>query len=312
LGTGEFESLRLSLDDGHVLYGARMLPDRIEPRACIQICHGLAEHGDRYRRFAAALAAAGYATYVYDLRGHGQQAANVGTLGVFAQENGAQKIIGDQFAVAEHIAGEHPSAFLVLIGHSLGALIGANVVLRRARAFNAALLMNTDFHGGALRVVAKAALFLERSLRGDEAAGWFAPKATFTAWNRQFRPNRTQFDWLSRDPAEVDKYTADPLCGWDPSVSMWRDVAELVDFTANDGNLASSDAELPIHLISGTRDYSSHQGKATTAFAARLRNAGWDRVTTRIYDGARHETLNDTHRNAATADIIAWLDSILA
>ena len=117
--------------------------------------------------------------------------------------------------------------------------------------------------------------------------------------------HRTAFDWLSRDPAEVDKYVADPLCGWDASVSMWRDLFGFVFFGADDRNFRSVRKNLPFNLVGGEKDPATDGGKAVTILLAHAR-MGFSNLTSKVYAETRHESLNEVNRNIITEDFAAW------
>jgi alpha-beta hydrolase superfamily lysophospholipase len=129
---------------------------------------------------------------------------------------------------------------------------------------------------------------------------------TFGAWARTVKKRRTAFDWLSRDPVEVDKYVADPLCGWDASVAMWQDVFELIFRGADNANFARLPKSLPVFLVGGGKDPATSGGKAVTALAKRMRAMGFEDVTGRIFEDTRHETLNEINRQGAMEDFAAW------
>ena len=134
----------------------------------------------------------------------------------------------------------------------------------------AAAIWNANFSAGLLGRVAQAILAYERFRLGSDMPSRMIPKLTFQAWAKQIPDRRTDFDWLSRDPAEVDKYVADPLCGWDASVSMWSDVFRFVFFGADDRNFESVRKDLPFNLVGGEKDPATDGGKAVRALAERM------------------------------------------
>ncbi|RUW43474.1 alpha/beta hydrolase, partial [Mesorhizobium sp. M8A.F.Ca.ET.021.01.1.1] len=196
-------------------------------RAVVQINHGLAEHAARYDRFADFLAARGFHVYVHDHRGHGATKAPDAPLGRFADTDGPAKVIADTDAIHDLIAGEQPDLPVILFGHSMGASVALNYLLRHSRRIHAAAIWNGNFSQGLLGQVALGILAWERMRLGSDVPSRLLPKLTFQAWGKAVPNHRTLFDWLSRDEAEVAKYIADPLCGWDASISMWRDVVAM-------------------------------------------------------------------------------------
>jgi alpha-beta hydrolase superfamily lysophospholipase len=268
------------------------------------ICHGLAEHSGRYRAFADKMADTGFHVYAHDHRGHGETRAPDAVPGRFAKRDGLRKVIDDVCAMRDMAAAAHPGLPVILFGHSMGGLIALNVAVDRPDGFQALTIWNSNFHPGPAGRVAQAVLLAERVLKGSDVPSTILPMATFRAWGRSMPEKRTEADWLSNDPAEVDAYLADPLCGFDASVSLWLDLFEmtyrgptLVDRLRKD---------MPIYLVGGENDPATNGGREITWLARHLKTHGLRRVTSRIWPKTRHETLNDSVRNEATAEFAAW------
>jgi alpha-beta hydrolase superfamily lysophospholipase len=280
------------------------------PAGVVHISHGLAEHAARYARFAIALSAAGYVTYAHDHRGHGATQADGAPMGRFAPDGGVDKVLADVDAIDTLIAGERLGLPLVRLGHSMGAVIALNAVLSRSDHLAGAAIWNGNFSPGVSGRIGQALLAWERFRLGSDVPSRLLPALTFRAWARRIKDRRTEFDWLSQDPAEVDAYIADPLCGWDASVSMWQDIFRMVFRGADDRSFAGVRRDLPFHLVGGSEDPSTEQGQAVDELADRMRRMGFSNLVSRVYPQTRHEGLNDLTRDLVTADLIGWLDRI--
>ena len=282
------------------------------PRGVVQINHGLAEHAARYARFADALAARGYHAYAHDHRGHGSTTAPDAPLGVFAWQDGRAKVLEDIAAVHDHIRREHGRLPLIVFGHSMGGILTLNYVLNHSSHLAGAAVWNANFSAGAQGRLAQAALAWERFRLGSDTPSRILPKLTFRAWGRQVPDHRTPFDWLSRDADEVDKYIADPLCGWDASVSLWHDLFGFIFAGADDRNFANVDRDLPIQLVGGEHDPGTGGGKAVTDLARRMTAMGFSNLSSKVYAQTRHESLNEINRDLITLDFLDWADRITA
>lgn len=281
------------------------------PIGVIQVNHGLAEHGARYARFAAAMAARGFDTYAHDHRGHGGTRTPDAPPRSFAREGGADKVIADVAAVHDRIAAERPDVPVILFGHSMGGLIALNFLHRHSARVAGAAIWNANFSAGALGRLAQAILAWEKFRLGSDVPSRILPKLTFQDWAKKVSNARTAFDWLSRDATEVDKYVADPLCGWDASVSMWRDVFALIFAGADDKNLADIRRDLPMNLVGGEHDPATDGGKAVRDLESRLRAAGFSDVTATIWPQTRHESLNELNRDEITDAFAAWAERVV-
>jgi alpha-beta hydrolase superfamily lysophospholipase len=298
--TSEFT---LRADDGHGLLARRWLPEG-EPRALVQIAHGLAEHSGRYARLAEALNAAGYGVYAADHRGHGPRAL-AEDLGHFADQGGWAKVVGDLWTLNRTIAAEQRGAPIVFLGHSLGSFLGRGFIAEHSDALAGAALSGSSGKPPMIATLGRAIARAERLRLGKRGKSRLILQMWFGAYNKPFEPARTPFDWLSRDDKEVDAYVADALCGFPFTTQLAIDVLDALPRVTSGESLAAIRKDFPLYVVSGERD---PVGANIQGLIADLKAAGFTRLTTRIYPGARHETLNETNRDEVTRDLIAWLD----
>ena len=296
---------------GAQLFVYRWLPEGA-PKAVVQIAHGLAEHAGRYARLAEGLTGAGYAVYADDHRGHGRTAPTPGDLGFFAERGGWQSCVDDLWLLNRRIAADHPGLKIVLLGHSMGSFLVQQFISEHGDALAGAVLSGSGGKPSPLAAAGRLVARIERLRLGARGKSALIHALSFAAFNKPFEPARTPFDWLSRDPAEVDKYAADPLCGFRASVQLWIDLLDALADIARPERQARIPKRLPIYVIAGSRDPVGENTKSLEQLLAAYRAAGLERVTHRFYDGARHEILNETNRDEVTRDLVAWLDATTA
>ena len=292
-------------DDGQTLLGRRWLPEG-SPRAVLQIAHGLAEHSARYARLAAALNAAGYAVYANDHRGHGPKAAPA-DLGHFADEGGWDKVVGDLWTFNRLIAAEQPGLPIVFLGHSLGSFLGRGFLAKHSDALAGAALSGSNGKPPAIATLGRLMAREERLRLGKRGKSALILQLWFGEFNKPFKPARTDFDWLSRDERQVDAFVADPLCGFPFTTQLAIDVLDALPYVTSQKSLATIRKDMAVYVFSGERD---PVGANIKGLIQDLKAAGFTQLTTRLYPGARHETLNETNRDEVTRDLIAWLDGI--
>ena len=297
--------------DEVALQGYEWLPDG-DPRAVVVIAHGMAEHARRYQRFAQALTDAGYAVYAYDHRGHGRTAQASGSpLGFFADEGGWDLVVGDLGAVREFAAARHPGLPLFVFSHSMGSLITRAYLQRHGAGLAGVVLSGTAGDPGPARLAGLVAAHLEARLRGRRTPSPTLDKLIFGSFNKPFERNgvaRTDFEWLSRDEAEVDAYVADPWCGFVCTTQFYADLLGGVAAIHDPKRIADVPADVPLYLIAGSADPVGDQWKGVLAAKGQFQKAGVRDVRSEVYRGARHEILNETCRDRVTSDVIAWLD----
>ena len=281
------------------------------PKAIVQIAHGMAEHAARYDRFAEALTAAGYVVYAEDHRGHGQTHPVGPDHGYFADKDGFQTVVRDLHEVTELARDEHPDIPVFLFGHSMGSFLARAYAAAYGGELAALILSGTAGDQGLLGKAGAAIAAVESRVRGRRAVSPLLDNLSFGAYGKAFKPNRTKFDWLSRDPEEVDKYVADPLCGNVFTAGFYADLLGGLAYIHDPKTSAKVPKALPIRLLAGAMDPVGANSKGVEQVAGQYRKAGVQEVTTRFYVDGRHEMLNETNRDEVTADVIAWLDAHL-
>ncbi|KPA93127.1 alpha/beta hydrolase [Pseudomonas fuscovaginae] len=299
----------LSVSDHSRLYVNRWLPQG-EPVALVMLSHGMAEHSGRYARLAQALCEAGYGLYAPDQRGHGKTAEQ-GVLGHYADRDGWSTVVSDLASLNQRIGEEYPGKPIILLGHSMGSYIAQAYLLHHSASLQGAILSGSNFQPVALYRAARAIARFERWRQGPTGRSALIDWLSFGSFNKAFKPNRTAFDWLSRDPEEVDKYVADPLCGFRCTNQMWIDMLGGLQQISKASNLAQIDPGLPLLVIGGEHDPVS-EGRRLKDLADALRNAGSQNLQLSVYPQARHELFNETNRDEVTADVLQWLEQTLA
>ncbi|HMV50613.1 MAG TPA: alpha/beta hydrolase [Blastocatellia bacterium] len=296
-------------DDGAKLFVYRWLPDVGCGKAVVHIAHGLAEHAGRYERLAEELTEHGYIVFANDHRGHGKTAQSLEELGYFSDENGWQRVLKDIEQISQVARRDYFGHPVVLFGHSMGSLIAQH--LATWNLFDAVAMSGANGLVSPLVHVGKLITRIERARLGRLGKSELLNKLSFDAFNKPFAPNRTAFDWLSRDEDEVDKYIADPMCGFLCSTQLWLDMLDAITQAAKPEFRAKVPKELPIYLFSGSRDTANAEGRGSTALAEHYRSIGMEKVSYRIFTQARHETLNETNREEVTEHLIDWMNAIV-
>ena len=268
------------------IYVYKWLPEG-NPKAAIQIAHGLAEHAQRYTHVAEALVRAGYVIYADDHRGHGKTGEKYGVLGELGPRgwNGTVEALT---TLTDIIKKEQPGIPIFLLGHSWGSFLSQDYIQQWGNKLQGVLLTGTTGSPN------------PKTDLGAEGLGL----------NYIVKNPKTPFDWLTRDEDEVQKYIDDPLCGFSLPPSILQILGEsnkrLLD-TKNDEKIPK---ELKIYIFVGNDD--SVGGKeGAKALVERYQNIGIKDVTFKTYPECRHELFNELNRNEVIQDVILWLDSHL-
>jgi alpha-beta hydrolase superfamily lysophospholipase len=311
-------------DDGTKLFLRRWLPGPDvsgKPPAVVHIVHGMAEHAQRYQRLAEKLTAGGIEVWAADQRGHGKTAdlqvngpSRGGLLGHCADGDGFKRVTADVYAINQKIRTIYPGVPLFLLGHSWGSFIAQNYIEQYAGAagINGCALSGTRGPGG-LKIQAGIPLMILCTILWGRRKGSSLARAIADApYNKPFRPNRTPFDWLSRDEAAVDAYVRDPYCGKLCSSGFYRDLLRGLYRIHQNEAMARIRKDLPIYVFSGSADPVGDMGASPTALISAYRSLGITDLEFVLYPGARHETLNETNREEVMDNLLSWIHRYIA
>ncbi len=300
----------LSTRDGAEVVVHRHLPDGAV-RGVVHLAHGMAEHARRYDHLAAALTDAGLAVYAEDHRGHGESADSEEELGYFAERRGWAMVLDDLHRVTLRARADLPDVPVILFGHSMGSFLAQQYLFTFPGEVDAYILSGSNGPVGPLGEAGAVAARAERARLGPRGRSELLDRLVFGAYNRPFEPARTRFDWLSRDPDEVDAYLADARCGFVPTTQMYLDVFSGLRVIGQTERVrAGARPDTPVYAFAGSEDpVGGAAGMA--ALLAHYREAGLTAVDHRIYPGGRHEMLHETNRDEVVADVLEWIESQL-
>lgn len=301
----------LTATDGVQLFTRTWMPEETPPKGAIQIAHGMCEHSGRYESLATALVNAGYAVYAGDRRGHGRTAQKPEDFGHLAPQGGWNLVLSDLLSLTKQMQRLHQHVPCFLIGHSMGSFLAQHYLIRYANTLNGAIFSGTNGKIGSLLWLGNCVSRFETWRQGSRGKSAFLEFLSFGTYNNVFKPNRTRFDWLTRDSAEVDRYLQDPLCGFRCTNQFWNDFTFGLGEIEKPENIAQVPKEFPILILAGSDDPVGNKTKGVKKLVHTYKNAGLKNVTCRFYEGGRHEIFNEVNREEVYKDVIQWLEKQL-
>ena len=291
------------------LHAVRYTPDEEEEVRCVvQIVHGMAEYVERYEEFAEYLTSKGIVVTGEDHMGHGKSVGKDGKFGYFCEQDPATVLVRDVHRLKKATQAIYPNVPYIIMGHSMGSFIARNYMFRYGTGVTAAVIMGTGMQGKELISVSKMIAGIQKLIFGSKHVSELLDKLAFGAYNKEIQNPRTKFDWLSRDAERVDKYIQDPLCGFTFTVNGFATIFELIYRLHREENLERIPSEMPVLLLSGTADPVGDYGRGVRKTYDSLKAAGMSRLQMKLYEGGRHELLNETNRNAVAEDIYKWIE----
>ena len=281
-------------------------PDSI--KGAVQIAHGLSEHAQRYESFAKELTNQGYAVYANDHRGHGQTAGSPEKVGYFEETPFWKAALGDMHQLTQLIQKENEGIPIFLFGHSMGSLLTRQYITQWGKGLKGAIICATGGDPGMLGKIGGAVAKLTSTISGKKERSQFLDKLSFGKFNDAFKPNRTDFEWLSRDEKEVDKYINDPYCGVVFTAGFWVDFLKGINYINSADCYQKTPKELPLLLIAGDKDPVGDMGKGVLQIKQAYEKVNIKKLQCTLYPEARHELLNETNREEVIGDILKWLE----
>lgn len=292
--------------DSVEIHAYKWLPE-IQPKAAINIIHGMAETAARYNSFAGNLIKYGYAVYAEDLRGHGKTAGDPAHLGEVGAD-ALNRMLGDLHRLSEIIKEELPAAPLFLLGHSMGSFLAQGYIERWGSGLKGVIFSGASAPAGFMTMMGQGLAYLEKLRLGPTGKSALLNALSFGNFNRQFQPARTAFDWLSRDEKEVDKYIADPFCGWICTAAFFFDLLKFMRQIKSPAQLHKIPKDLPLYFFAGSKDPVGANTAGVKKLIKTYQKLGITDLSFKFYENGRHEMLNEINRKTVVADVIQWLD----
>ncbi len=306
-----FEEFNLESNKNKIHCYKWLPEEKTKAKAVVQISHGMVEHTGRYEDFAERLVDSNYAVYGNDHRGHGKTADSEEDLGHLADENGWELTFEDMYHLKNAIREDFSTIPIFIFGHSMGSFLTRNYICKYGEDIDGVILSGTGGDPGLMAKIGFLISKIQMVLSGKKSRSNFLNNLIFDDYNSNFTPNRTDFDWLSRDENEVDKYIEDPFCGFVPTAKFFQDLFEGLEKIHNRENIEKTPRDLPIYLISGGKDPVGGFKEEVKEVYDLYDEVGIQDLSYKFYEGARHELLHETNKEEVIEDIIDWLDKHL-
>lgn len=297
-----------SRDGKSRIHAVRWMPEDKKAACVVQVVHGMAEYAERYGELARFLTDRGIVVTGEDHLGHGKSVGKDGTFGYFCEQDPATVLVRDVHRLKKMTQELYPDVPYVILGHSMGSFIVRNYMCRYGTGIAAAVVMGTGMQPRPVLWISKATVRIQKLFCGSAHVSRLIDRFAFGGYNRRIENARTPFDWLSRDGERVDGYIADPMCGFVFTVNGFGALFELISRLYRRENLERIPKNLPVYMVSGTGDPVGAYGKGVQKAYGSLREAGLENVELKLYEGGRHELMNETNRTEIMQGIYEWLE----
>ncbi|NMS90108.1 alpha/beta hydrolase [Clostridioides difficile] len=278
------------------------------PKAVIQISHGMAETAQRYEHFAKELTKNGYIVYINDHRGHGKTAKTIENVGHLAEKEGFRCLVEDMHTLTNIIKKENENLPIYLFGHSMGSFASQRYIMNYSENLSGLILCGSNGKQGI--ILNFAHMIINREIKKHGRSSRSNKINDLIFGGEIIKRNRnTKFNWLSRDREQVEKYINDPFCGVVCSCGFFYDLVQGLKEIEDKQNLKKIPLDIPIYIISGDKDPIGKNGKGVLRLRDRYINLGVKDVSCKLYKDGRHELLNEINKKEVFEDIICWLNN---
>ena len=277
------------------------------PKGIVHIVHGMSEHAARYDDFASFLNQHGYIVRSSDLRGHGKTAGSIEKVGLFAMEDGWNKVVKDIQFLNDYF-GQENDLPIIMLGHSMGSFLVRTLMYQFPNSGDAYILSATAGHPGMLGVVGKRLASVNTSMMGKKNKTNLMTKLAFGDFNKKCE-KRTEKDWLSKDNDVVDKYIADPYCMQVFTSQFFNDLLEGVLEINKLSNIEKVAKHKPVYFFAGDMDPVGDYGKGPVEVKEKFEKAGVEDLVLKMYPDGRHEMLNETNKEEVYQDVLHWIEN---
>lgn len=300
------KNMELSSNDGvHKLHVVVWQPDG-EPKAVLQLSHGMIEFIERYEGLAQYLNEQDILVIGNDHLGHGHTAGRDEDFGYFCPEHMSETVVKDLHTVTEYAKKEYPGIPYFLLGHSMGSFMARRYLMTYGDELTGAILCGTGEQTSATLFAGKTAAGIIGAFKGQRYRSEFIRKTSFKGYNDRFE-KRTENDWLTKDQSIVDWYNGHKFCTFGFTINGYKTLFEVLTYIQKQENYNKIPKNLPVYMIAGEDDPVGNYGEGVKHIYQQYKDSGIKDISIKLYPNDRHEILNELDKETVYADVADWI-----
>lgn len=277
--------------------------DKATTKGNVVIVHGMGEYSFRYNEFALFLNENGYDVYALDHLGHGLNCPNKEGLGIWPRD-GFDRCVDNVHILVESLKKENPNT--MIFAHSMGSFMAQLFISKYSGSVRKVVLCGSSgpsalYKAGA--IAAKVVGFFSNKNKPSK----FMTNMSFGSYNKKYEDVRTEFDWLSVNRENVDKYIKDDYCGFTQSVMFYISFTENLAKIHKNKMLKAISKGQQLLLIAGDEDPVGNYGESVEDLHDIYSDLGLDSSLI-LYEGLRHEILNEDEKGKVMEDVLSFFE----
>ena len=290
------KNMELPSNDGvHKLHVVVWQPNG-EPKAVLQLSHGMIEFIERYEGLAQYLNEQDILVIGNDHLGLGHTAGSDEDLGYFCPEHMSETVVKDLHTVTEYAKKEYPGVPYFLLGHSMGSFMARRYLMTYGDELTGAILCGTGEQTSAIL----------GAFKGQRYRSEFIRKTSFKGYNDRFE-KRTENDWLTKDQSIVDWYNGHKFCTFGFTINGYKTLFEVLTYIQKQENYNKIPKNLPVYMIAGEDDPVGNYGEGVKHIYQQYKDSGIKDISIKLYPNDRHEILNELDKETVYADVADWI-----
>ena len=300
----------LSKDGKTNIHAVKWMPDSGEYKAILQIAHGMVEYIERYEAFARFMTYNGYMVVGNDHLGHGESVVSKADWGYFMEDTPSDALVEDMNTLRSVVQKENKGVPYFMFGHSMGSYMLRKYLTLYNDDLRGVVFSGTGYIPKQTTHFGLAMVKLFKVFRGSRYRSKFIQNLTYDKPYKKFDLTGRDLEnsWLTRDVENVKAYMAEPKCSFRFTLNAYEGLFEAVEYDCKQENVDRIPNKLPIFMISGDDDPVGNLGEGVKKVYDMFQKSGKEDITYKLYEGMRHETLNEIGKEQVYADLLAWLN----
>ncbi|MBO6140936.1 MAG: alpha/beta hydrolase [Ruminococcus sp.] len=281
-----------------------------EIRAAVQIVHGMNEYLLRYKHLAKFFNDNGIAVCGNDHLGHGSSISCEEDYGYFSPEKGWQNAVEDMYKLTKIMKEKVGDVPYFMFGHSMGSFLARAFMIRHASALDGAVICGT---GDGMPATAALLTVCDavKLAKGERYRSDKLNNVAFSKYNERFPDAAYNTAWLSRDEEIQKAFAEDEKSNHIFTVNGFENLAKMLHYISDPRWFKALRKDMPVFLIAGTDDPVGNYGKGVQAVYDKMKAQDCN-VELKLYEGCRHELVNELNKDEVMADILSFIEDTIS
>lgn len=305
----------ISTDEaGTKLHCIRWEPEDGAVIATLQIIHGMQEHIERYDEFARFLADRGFAVFGHDHIGHGLSVSDDNDRGKMHTSHPDDTMVDDMYANYLVMRDSYPGKPHFVLGHSMGSYLLRKFLVVKSKVIrecNGAIIMGTGTENDAAILAGTALCKTIMAAKGRDSSSSLIKGLMFGSQYKKFdvTGEHPENSWLSKNVENVRMYMdpSNKRDGGEFSLNGYMILLRSTYFDNRMSNIRQMNMDIPVIFVSGEEDPVGAMGKGVRSAYEKFKAAGVRDLSIKLYEGDRHEILNELDRATVYEDLYKWM-----